>query len=79
MFHSRVHESTPHVPIRIQVNSVHALQSYFFTIRFNIILPFACRNYKPLISSDFPIPKNEKAKFKGSLELLKYTLLLLCR
>ena len=49
-----VHKSPPHVLILRQINSVHALSSYFFNIYFNIVLPFTCRSSKWFISLRFP-------------------------
>ena len=39
-FHYRLHNTAPLVCVLSQINPVHALPSYFFEIRFNIILPY---------------------------------------
>jgi hypothetical protein len=51
--HYRVHNSPPLFPILIQINSVHAFQSYLLKIHFNIIHPCKPRFSSGLFPSRF--------------------------
>jgi len=54
MFHHRVHNSLPVVPVQSQTNSVHDFPAYFFKYHFNIILPSTQSVPNSLFPSPFP-------------------------
>ena len=52
--HYRIHKSSPHVPILIPIDPVHASTSHFSNIYFNIILPSTPGSSKWFSPSGFP-------------------------
>jgi hypothetical protein len=49
-----IHKSLPQVPLLSEMNSVHAIKSYFPKIHFNIILPGTLGLPSGLFPSGFP-------------------------